>query len=38
MNRYYSLNEYYKQKYGKKVYRLAISGARLYLLQCGRLG
>lgn len=23
---YYSLNEYYKQKYGKKVYRLAISG------------
>lgn len=25
-DRYYSLNEYYKQKYGKKVYRLAISG------------
>ncbi len=24
--RYYSLNEYYRQKYGKKVYRLAISG------------
>lgn len=23
---YYSLNEYYKKKYGKKVYRLAISG------------
>ena len=26
MKRYYSLNEYYRQKYGKKVYRLAISG------------
>lgn len=26
MTHYYSLNEYYKQKYGKKVYRLAISG------------
>ena len=26
MKHYYSLNEYYKQKFGKKVYRLAISG------------
>ena len=26
MKHYYSLNEYYKQRYGKKVYRLAISG------------
>ena len=26
MKHYYSLNEYYRQKYGKKVYRLAISG------------
>ena len=26
MKHYYSLNEYYRQRYGKKVYRLAISG------------
>ena len=26
MNRYYSLNEYYRQKYGRKVYKLSLSG------------
>ena len=26
MKRYYSLNEYYKNKFGKKVYKLALSG------------
>ena len=26
MKRYYSLNEYYKKKFGKKVYKLALSG------------
>lgn len=26
MKHYYSVNEYYKQKYGKKVYKLTISG------------
>ncbi len=26
MRHYYSLNEYYQQKYGRKVYKLAISG------------
>ncbi len=26
MKRYYSLNEYYKSKYGKKVYKLSLSG------------
>lgn len=26
MKHYYSLNEYYKQKYGKKVYKLSLSG------------
>ena len=26
MRRYYSVNEYYKEKFGKKVYKLALSG------------
>ena len=26
MKHYYSLNEYYKSKYGKKVYKLSLSG------------
>ena len=38
MNRYYSLNEYYKQKYGKKVYRLAISGGMTCPNRDGTLG
>ena len=38
MNRYYSLNEYYKQKYGKKVYRLAISGGMSCPNRDGTLG
>ena len=29
MKHYFSLNEYYKQKFGKKVYRLAISGGMI---------
>ena len=35
---YYSLNEYYKQKYGKKVYRLAISGGMTCPNRDGSLG
>ncbi|MBQ9679071.1 MAG: TIGR01212 family radical SAM protein [Ruminococcus sp.] len=35
---YYSLNEYYKQKYGKKVYRLAISGGMTCPNRDGTLG
>ena len=38
MNRYYSLNEYYKQKYGKKVYRLAISGGMTCPNRDGTIG
>lgn len=38
MKRYYSLNEYYKQKYGKKVYRLAISGGMTCPNRDGTLG
>lgn len=38
MNRYNSLNEYYKQKYGKKVYRLAISGGMTCPNRDGTLG
>lgn len=37
-NRYYSLNEYYKQKYGKKVYRLAISGGMTCPNRDGTIG
>ena len=36
--RYYSLNEYYKQKYGKKVYRLAISGGMTCPNRDGTIG
>ena len=35
---YCSLNEYYKQKYGKKVYRLAISGGMTCPNRDGTLG
>lgn len=35
---YYSLNEYYKQKYGKKVYRLAISGGMTCPNRDGMIG
>lgn len=38
MSHYYSLNEYYKQKYGKKVYRLAISGGMTCPNRDGTLG
>ena len=37
-NHYYSLNEYYKQKYGKKVYRLAISGGMTCPNRDGTIG
>lgn len=37
-NRYYSLNEYYKQKYGKKVYRLAISSGMTCPNRDGTIG
>lgn len=37
-DRYYSLNEYYKQKYGKKVYRLAISGGMTCPNRDGTIG
>ena len=36
--RYYSLNEYYKRKYGKKVYRLAISGGMTCPNRDGTIG
>ena len=35
---HYSLNEYYKQKYGKKVYRLAISGGMTCPNRDGTIG
>lgn len=35
---YYSLNEYYKQKYGKKIYRLAISGGMTCPNRDGTIG
>lgn len=35
---YYSLNEHYKQKYGKKVYRLAISGGMTCPNRDGTIG
>lgn len=35
---YYSINEYYKQKYGRKVYRLAISGGMTCPNRDGALG
>ena len=38
MTRYYSLNEYYQHKYGKKVYRLAISGGMTCPNRDGTLG
>ena len=38
MKHYYSLNEYYRQKYGKKVYRLAISGGMTCPNRDGTLG
>ena len=38
MNHYYSLNEYYRQKYGKKVYRLAISGGMTCPNRDGTIG
>ena len=38
MKHYYSLNEYYQQKYGKKVYRLAISGGMTCPNRDGTLG
>ena len=37
-NQYYSLNEYYKQQYGKKVYRLAISGGMTCPNRDGAIG
>lgn len=38
MKHYYSLNEYYRNKYGKKVYRLAISGGMTCPNRDGTLG
>ena len=38
MKHYYSLNEYYRQKFGKKVYRLAISGGMTCPNRDGTLG
>ena len=38
MKHYYSLNEYYRKKYGKKVYRLAISGGMTCPNRDGTLG
>ena len=38
MNHYYSLNEYYHKKFGKKVYRLAISGGMTCPNRDGTLG
>ena len=38
MNHYYSINEYYKQKYGKKVYRLAVSGGMTCPNRDGTIG
>lgn len=37
-NHYYTLNEYYKHKYGKKVYRLAISGGMTCPNRDGTIG
>lgn len=38
MKHYYSLNEYYRKKFGKKVYRLAISGGMTCPNRDGTLG
>lgn len=38
MKRYYSVNEYYKAKYGKKVYKLALSGGMTCPNRDGTLG
>ena len=38
MNHYYSLNEYYRQKYGCKVYKLALSGGMTCPNRDGTLG
>ena len=38
MKHYYSVNEYYKQKYGKKVYKLTISGGMTCPNRDGTLG
>lgn len=38
MKHYYSLNEYYQQRYGRKVYRLAISGGMTCPNRDGTLG
>ena len=38
MKHYYSLNEYYRKRYGKKVYRLAISGGMTCPNRDGTLG
>lgn len=38
MRHYYSLNEHYRRKYGKKVYRLAISGGMTCPNRDGTLG
>ena len=38
LNRYYSLNEYYKRKFGKKIYRLAISGGMTCPNRDGTIG
>ena len=35
---YYSLNEYYKRKYGKKVYKLSINGGMTCTNSDGTLG
>lgn len=38
MKHYYSLNEYYKEKFGKKVYKLALSGGMTCPNRDGTLG
>lgn len=38
MKHYYSVNEYYKQKYGRKVYKLTISGGMTCPNRDGTLG
>lgn len=38
LNHYYSLNEYYKRKFGKKVYRLAIGGGMTCPNRDGTIG
>ncbi len=38
MKHYYSLNEYYRQKYGRKVYKLSVSGGMTCPNRDGTLG